>query len=60
LPKKNEKGLDIFQLLTETSEKEKRKKKFELLTPLQIVEIFPEGGITINKKPVKASNANYA
>jgi len=43
-------SLDIFQLLTETSEKEKRKQREELLAPLGVKEFFVEGSISINKQ----------
>ena len=41
---------DIFQLLKETMEKEKKKEKKELLAPLEIQEFFVNGSITINKR----------
>jgi NAD-dependent dihydropyrimidine dehydrogenase PreA subunit len=50
MPKESEKGLDIFQLLTETGKKERRKTESELLAPLRIEEIFQEGSVIINKK----------
>jgi len=50
MPKDDGKGADIFKLLTETARKEKRKRKSEFLTPLDISEYFTEGSITINKK----------
>lgn len=54
MPKKNEpnkpSSLDIFQILTETKEKEKKKQKTELLAPLGVKEFFTEGSITINKR----------
>ena len=43
-------SLDIFQLLTETTEKEKKKQREELLAPLGMIEFFDEGDITINKR----------
>ncbi|MGQ9551182.1 MAG: 4Fe-4S dicluster domain-containing protein [Candidatus Bathycorpusculaceae bacterium] len=43
-------SVDIFQLLAETEEKEKRKRREELLAPLKIEEFFVEGNITIDKK----------
>jgi ferredoxin len=43
-------GVDIFQLLTETTEKEKKKRREELLAPLGVEEFFVEGKITINKR----------
>lgn len=43
-------SVDIFQLLAETEEKEKRKRREELLAPLEIEEFFVEGNITIDKK----------
>jgi len=55
MPKKSKKssGVDIFQLLTETAEKEKKKRREELLSPLGIKEFFVEGDITINKRTCK-------
>jgi Fe-S-cluster-containing hydrogenase component 2 len=43
-------GADIFHLLTETGEKEKQKRRRELLAPLGIEDYFSEGAITINKR----------
>jgi len=43
-------SLNIFQLLTETSEKEKRKRREELLAPLGVKEFFVDGNISINKQ----------
>jgi len=43
-------SVDIFQLLTETAEKEKKKRREELLAPLAVKEFFVEGSITINKR----------
>lgn len=44
---------DIFSLLVETSEKEKRKRREELLAPLGVKEFFVDGKITINKRICK-------
>ncbi|MGQ9744256.1 MAG: hypothetical protein ACUVQW_06550, partial [Candidatus Bathycorpusculaceae bacterium] len=43
-------SIDIFQILTETAEKEKKKRREELLAPLGVKEFFVEGKITINKR----------
>jgi ferredoxin len=43
-------GTDIFQLLTETAEREKQKQREKLLAPLGIEEFFSDGTITINKR----------
>lgn len=43
-------SVDIFQLLTETAEKEEKKRREELLAPLGVKEFFAEGNITINKR----------
>ena len=43
-------SLDIFQLLTETTEKEKRKRREELLAPSGVKEFFADGSISVNKK----------
>jgi len=45
--------VDIFSLLVETSEKEKRKRREELLTPLGVKEFFVDGKITIDKRTCK-------
>ncbi|MEM2103231.1 MAG: 4Fe-4S dicluster domain-containing protein [Candidatus Bathyarchaeia archaeon] len=54
MPQKSEPNkptsLDIFQMLTETKEKEKKRRRTELLAPLGIKEFFTEGSITINKR----------
>jgi ferredoxin len=52
MPKKGEKSsnVDIFELLEESGEKEKKKRREELLAPLGIKEFFGEGSLTINKK----------
>ncbi|MEM3696439.1 MAG: hypothetical protein QXQ94_02905 [Candidatus Bathyarchaeia archaeon] len=42
--------VDIFQILTETAEKEKKKRREALLAPLGVKEFFVEGKITINKR----------
>lgn len=41
---------DIFQLLMETAEKEKRQRREELLAPLGVKEFFVDGNIKINKR----------
>ena len=46
-------SLDIFQLLTETTEKEKQKQREELLAPLGIKEFFVDGSIGINNRSCK-------
>jgi ferredoxin len=52
MPKKRKtaSSADIFELLTETMEKEKKKKKSELLASPKPQEFFAMGSITINKK----------
>ncbi|MEM3153778.1 MAG: hypothetical protein QW629_03595 [Candidatus Bathyarchaeia archaeon] len=44
---------DIFSLLVETDEKEKRKRREELLLPLGVKEFFVDGSITIDKRTCK-------
>ncbi|MEM1551968.1 MAG: hypothetical protein QXH03_04810 [Candidatus Bathyarchaeia archaeon] len=44
---------DIFSLLLETSEKEKRKRREELLAPLGVKEFFVGGSISIDKRTCK-------
>jgi len=46
-------SVDIFQLLTDTAEKEKKKRRLELLAPLHLTEYFVEGSIAINKRTCK-------
>jgi ferredoxin len=43
-------SVDIFQLLVAEREKERRKRKEEVLAPLGIKEFFAEGKITIDKR----------
>ena len=55
MPKKRKKHkepstVNIFQMLTETMEKEKKKRREEFLAPLGIKEFFVEGKISINKR----------
>ena len=49
---KSNKGskIDIFKILTETSEKESKKQRDELFETLHVKEIFTEGKIAINKR----------
>jgi ferredoxin len=55
MSKKGEKSsnVDIFGLLEESGEKEKKKLREELLAPLGIKEFFGEGSLTINKRTCK-------
>jgi len=46
-------SIDIFHLLMETMEKEKKKRREELLAPLGITEFFVEGSISINMRTCK-------
>jgi len=51
MPEEKEKNyVDIFQILTETTQKTKKKKREELLAPLGIKEFFIDGKIEINKR----------
>lgn len=43
-------SFDILDLLTETTKKEKKKQREELLAPLGVKEFFTEGSISINKR----------
>jgi len=52
-PSKKTPSADIFRLLTETAEKEKRKGREELLATLGVKELFAEGNITINERTCK-------
>ena len=45
--------VDIFQLLTETSEKERQRRRKELIASLGVKEFFEEGNITIDKRTCK-------
>ncbi|MEM2994906.1 MAG: hypothetical protein QXI91_02660 [Candidatus Bathyarchaeia archaeon] len=57
MPKKSKStkpsDVDIFQILMETAEKEKKKRKDELLASLGITDFFVKGNITINKRTCK-------
>jgi ferredoxin len=46
-------SVDIFQLLMETVEKERKKRKAELLAPLGLTEYFVDGSIAIDKRTCK-------
>jgi ferredoxin len=41
---------DMFQLLMEKAERDRKKRRRELLAPLGVKEFFTEGNITINKR----------
>jgi len=43
-------SVDMFEMLTETAEREKKKRREELRAPLGVKEFFIEGKITINKR----------
>jgi len=51
-------SVDIFQLLMETAEKEKKNRRLELLAPLRLTEFFVEGSITINKRTCQGIECN--
>ena len=56
MAKKNTRGSsnsDIFQLLLETAERDKKQRREELLAPLEVKEFFVDGSITINKRTCK-------
>ena len=46
-------GADIFQLLSEASEKKRKERRAQLLQPLGIKEFFEKGSISIDKKTCK-------
>jgi ferredoxin len=50
---KAESAVDIFEILTESSEKAKKKRRAELLAPLSVKEFFVEGNISIDKRTCK-------
>lgn len=54
--KKNTRGpssSDIFQLLLETAERERKQRREEFLAPLGVKEFFVDGNITIDKRICK-------
>ena len=51
-------NIDIFQILSETLEKQKKKRREELLAPLNIQEFFAEGTITINRRICRGIDCN--
>ena len=55
MPSSNEESSsqDIFQLLTETSEKEEKKQRKELLATVGVEEFFENGDISIDKRTCK-------
>jgi ferredoxin len=52
-PKTESSAVDIFQILVQTAEKEKKKRREELLAPLGVKEFFVEGSISIDKRTCK-------
>jgi len=50
---KDSSGADIFQLLSEASEKKRKERRAQLLQPLGITEFFEEGNINIDKRTCK-------
>jgi len=46
-------SVDMFRLLTETTEKDRKKRRKELLAPLDVKEFFVEGTLSINKRTCK-------
>jgi Fe-S-cluster-containing hydrogenase component 2 len=62
MPKENKPSkpadTDMFQLLSETMEKQKQKQRKELLAPLDVQEFFADGTITINKRTCRGIDCN--
>ncbi|NWG10508.1 hypothetical protein HXY33_01965 [Candidatus Bathyarchaeota archaeon] len=50
---KADSAVDIFQILSESSEKAKKKRRAELLAPLGVEEFFVEGSISLDKRTCK-------
>ena len=50
MPKKNSSNVDIFGLLSDDKDKEKKKRREELLASTGVKEFFPEGSISIDKR----------
>jgi len=46
-------NVDMLERLTEMEEKEKKKRRLELLAPLSLTEFFVEGTVAINKRTCK-------
>jgi Na+-translocating ferredoxin:NAD+ oxidoreductase RNF subunit RnfB len=50
MPEKNSSNVDIFGLLSDDKDKEKKKRREELLASTGVKEFFPEGSINIDKR----------
>lgn len=50
---KADSAVDIFEILTESAEKAKKKRREEFLAPLDVKEFFVEGSISIDKRTCK-------
>lgn len=50
--------VDMFHLLSETVQKQKQKRRKELLAPLGVQEFFADGTITINKRTCRGIDCN--
>jgi Na+-translocating ferredoxin:NAD+ oxidoreductase RNF subunit RnfB len=50
MPKKGSSDVDIFSLLSDTTERAKKKRREELLTSLGVKDFFAEGNISIDKR----------
>lgn len=51
-------NVDIFEMLSDTMEKQKQKRRKELLAPLNIQEFFTEGTITISRRACRGIDCN--
>jgi ferredoxin len=55
---KESSSVDIFQLLKETTDKDKKKLRKELLAPLGVKQFFAQGTVVLNRRTCKGVECN--